>query len=416
MSQQVEKSLSMILASFIGIFAIVLFISSCATTNDDTSNAVGTNDAGNDVVPPSLEDGGEQNVAVDTFEVTVSEFDEFTFYVSKGGARPLSNCIADPDVAASQWIECIVDVDELDGFMHDFTLVNTAPGDMCKYRGFESYYYQFAYVGLSPQYVTYVYDTDTRTVFSNSLRFHYTTTPNFATPWNTGGSAFPRSIDIVSEGDIKCPWDYSDEYEDGKNCCVGEYTKYAFQYNSLGFGNVLDTDAEWGGDAINCYRGPAVADSLGKDSDGFPLYHITEVVGLGFQDSYVIKAPISQNNRLFPGSNIHLYNYFSPADHLGSTTPITLQNTSPYYRFECLDANFEVSARIDVQFRDWNVNGYAEGGVAANADLSGNDPTPFEALPLNDIYDWKDLMPASRDSWFQTGNYIVEPFDVQGSD
>lgn len=404
----------------------VVFLNACSTALDN-ANAVGTNTSGTS--GDNL--GGTQDVDVAYFEVTVQDVPEVTVYTSIDGQRA-SACRYDPLTSASTYIKCIVDVDELDMFNNAFTLVNSAPGDVCKYRGFRSYYYSIAFIDTPPNYVSYVKDPDTNEVTASSVRYYYGVAPDNTVrlPAINGTTirGLPPSMLVSAAEDVKCPYDYSTRYEDGKNCCKGQYTALEFDATVGGApGNFLEA-AQWGGDPANCFRGPGMEDSLPKASDGFPSYFYTQVLGRGFQDTYTIDSPNSKRD-----SQIYLANYFDPAVHPANSNSIAGETNVPtpvrppwgggfpFYRYDCLDENNEVVARIDVQFREWNTKTQIL-SATGDPDVRGVESSPFGAQCLNDFFDWEDFVPSSAavdacrgsgmslytDANFVSGNFVLD--------
>lgn len=404
---------------------LALVIAGCSVSNNDSTNVVGTNTAGG----TGDDTGGTQNVEVDFFEVTVEEIPEVSFFASKDGARA-TGCRYDPDTSASAYIRCVVDVDELDGFNNAWTLINTAPGDVCAYRGFRSYYYSIANVDNAPDYVSYEEDTESGEVSNVFYYYDVVPDPSDSTPTANGTTIRvpPPGMLIASADDVLCPYDYSNRGE-GKNCCKGQYTPLVFDPDNLATpGNFLEAK-EWGGDPKNCFHGPAMEDSLPKASNGFPAYFYTKVEGAGFRDTYSIASPNEKRD-----SQVYLANYYDPTVHAANdqsvagetNVPVAIQPGIgygfPFYRYDCLDANSEIVARIDVQFREWNIKSQiAVAGGAGDPDQRGSESSPFGAQCNNDFFDWDDLVPDNSladtcypgmtfftdDNWLE-GRFIIE--------
>ena len=401
--------------------SVFLLLNACSSAID-TANAVGTNDVG---------EGGTQDIEVDFFEITVQEVPEVTVYTSIDGGRT-SGCRYDPDSSTSAYIRCIVDIDELDMFNNSFTLVNSAPGDLCKYRGFRSYYYANANVDTPPDYVSYEINPTSDVVTPGSVRYYYGVAPNptdrLPDVNGTRIRAKPDRMPIGAKADVLCLWDYSSRYDDGKNCCDGQYQAMAFNASDTGEVGELGESTDWGGDPVNCFKGPAIEDSLAKTESGFPLYFYTQVLGAGFQDTYTIESPNDKRD-----AQIYLANYFDPALHpvnassiAGETkVPIAIRPPGgggfPFYRYDCLDENAEIISRIDVQFREWNVKSEIL-TAAGNPDDRGAESSPFGAQCKNDFFDWEDLVPTAANvdacygssievftsaNWL-AGNFIVD--------
>lgn len=405
-------------ASFLGFLFVAssFVLGGCGVSDSAATNAVGTNSAGT-----GDNTGGTQDVAVDYFEVTVQDIPEVSFFVSIDGVRA-KPCRYSSTDSATIWMQCIVDVDELDAFNNEWTFINTAPGDLCRYRGFTSYYYANAYMNTPPAYVSYEKNPNSGVVANVIYYFGAQPDPNNHNPGTNGTTrrAPPVSMPIISEADVKCPYDYSTRPRDGngKNCCKGQYQ--AMVFNALDFaapGNFLDAK-DWGGNPKDCFHGPAMEDSLPKDQYGWPQYIITKVEGKGFKDSYVVASPNEKRN-----SQVYLSNYFTASKHtLGE--PITTGGAYggfPYYRYECLDQNHEIISRIDVMVREWNVKDQISvAGGAGNPDILGFEPSPFGNVCKNDFYDWDDMVPITsngdtchfmnslNEASFMAGNFVIE--------
>ncbi len=423
MSQKVRKyadlSLSLLFSLTVVVLAGSFIFSSCAIDDE----AVATNTTGDDdgtsgnTVGNTIDNGTTgQDIVVEDFEVSFDENSEYTVVWSNDANRDgivSSSEWAQPctiENGTSAWIQCIYDVDELDIWTHGATVNVMLPGDMCSYLGKERYYYANAKVDFAPVYVKYQKSDDSDEV--QNVRFFYAG----ADPDDNSQGVTYAGLNIETEGDIICPWDYTKRHESfkGKNCCKGKYTPYVD--NTVGFTGAYEfkDEVEWGGEYINCFKGPGLDDGLALTEDGFPARVVTEVIGQGFGEEYTIKSKLTAFNR---GEMVYFANYFRTADH-GSNTPAPTRQISgfagnPYLRFECLDNNDEVIARIDVLIRKWNTTGQialaasGDPNVGSPGDSPVTESSPFGEKWLDDYFDWADYETAAADSNFDDHYYSI---------
>lgn len=416
MSQQVRKiadfSLGLFLIIGMSVLTSTFFLTSCAVDKEATATNSAGGDSGTNTVGNTIDNGKTgQNITVNAFEVSFDENSEFDIYWSldedRNGVVSSSEwgqpCKIDKDETSSKWVQCIMDVDELDMWMRDITINVELPGETCAYLGFLGYHYAISKVGEMPTAVSYYLDETAGTV-SNVLYYYGEAGTDYNAITGVGGISYTSALNIEKKEDIICPWDYSKRHKsvDGKNCCDGTYTPYVT--NTIGVAPIPQDDAEWGGNISNCFKGPAMEDSIPKISKGIfkglPRYYITEVVGDGYGEEYTIKGghdnPIGDH---LGGYSIYWANYFKMSDHSNARPKPTNQASVgfPYYRFDCLDHNLEVVHRIDVLIREWNTKDQIALGASGNPDITGIEDPPFSGDPydadevLNDHYDWKDL-------------------------
>lgn len=416
-----KRNLELVIASFCTLSIMVMLAitafsgAGCAVTNSLGTNTVDEDDGSDD---------DDTTTVSSNFEVTVTAPDSslYTYYLSKNGDKT-TGCTA----AAGESVTCILDMEELDLFFNGFTLRNDAPSSLCAYRIRRPYYYQIAYFSTSlPTAVAYDVDADTGAV-SNVVYTGGTSNPvgsngYYVNPYTGVATAFTTAGEVA---DVTCPFDYTRRYSPyGKNCCEGDYT-LTVNTISNSVGTAVTSTASWGGSYGNCFRGTAM-DTESLSSSGLPTRKIVNVPASGLADEYAVKAPITLDSHL--QEQIYAANYFKSSDHGGSgtdqvTKPFALRNYKnsdgyltafgfPYYRFDCLDSDQDLVARIDVLVRDWNTNGeLAKTAGTGDPDVTGSESSPFTdpTETKNDHCDWKDL-----ETTFPSGSSLYTGFTSVG--
>lgn len=302
-------------------------------------------------------------------------------------------------------ITCIDEQAEEDVYSQSVTLQFNVPPEKCAYLEFmPPYYFQYP-VGVGPQNVSYTVTPSGITDGANSLN-----------------------------GQPICPTDFSKDEttgngQTGPNCCLGDYNLQVTTYATAPSGGTTETfsstTGSWGGNAADCLGGPAMKTQT-LYTDGFPEPTEYDVNLFGLNATYSIPIP-KQNQadsllsvaNYMPGiSQLATYDldswlgsvpssYFSnlqPAFYppngtapswggiYSSVTPLDYL-TQPYYQFDCVDAAFELKARILVQVRAWDLA--SEVGTATSySEATGVDPT--SGIPYHYWSIWPDM--SSQDS------------------
>jgi hypothetical protein len=279
-------------------------------------------------------------------------------------------------------IFCIAEVEELDLFFSSMKLQFHVPPSMCSYARFMPYHFWAYEAGAGPA------STSHEVLADGSV------------------NDVLNTLNGVPQCDYK--------YEDGPNCCTGDYTRTITTYASDGTFDVVSTEDSWGGNPATCLSGPALSNQWRAyiGADGFPMARLDYVVGTGANNTFTIDAAINStfNSSQVMRNNLWAANFYNPSDHPSGSgpgyvaagvdgdrpvalrIPDTVSGTDIYmpedsYILSCLDRADEVLARIRLMIRDWNQNPIASGG---DPDTTGTDPG-FPDDSLNDRLDWLDI-------------------------
>ncbi len=387
------------LVKFVYVFstlAALPLLSSCSLDEATTGGGGGTGG-----------DDEQENIpSTEFFEVQVNTSSEWDVVISKNGDGSTA-CRAQSGEDAF----CVVDMPELDMFFRGFTMNDALPGDLCEYRRFVPYFYNIAPVGVIPGAVFYEENSDGELI-----------TPATAVPsgvgatadiwyaiagrWYTHNQLYGAAA--TSKDDLRCPFDYTDIFINGRNCCPYYYTLMVRSN-----GEVENTPGtEWGGSLANCFEGPGMDSYDAKGEDELPIDTIAAVdPDEGLLGTFEVTAPIQKPELDRP--QIYAANHYKSSEHSGSV-PGALSviqsyrdwGSSAHYVYECLDAYHEVVARIRVVAREWNLLAEYQkliAGTSGNSDSEGQetDPANSEAdseteptSPYNDYPDWKDIEEA----------------------
>lgn len=258
-------------------------------------------------------------------------------------------------------IMCMVEAEELDLYFHGVNMHYNVPSTMCAYvRHYMPFYYNV------PAGVGAVTAVD-----------------------NLNGTVVHGGV-AAGSTDESCNYDYTESK--GPNCCTGKYTLTTWSTSDSGDTSVTAVK-DWGGDPTSCLYGPAT--KIMPKVSGVPVPVIDYVESQGVSATLKIEAPIN----LELSTNIFASNYFVAADHVAtSNKPLAYNalaaypaiNPYPYYLFECLDRSKELTARIRVSIREWNLESEFQIGATGDPDSSGTE-SGFDNPNVNDYYDLKDV-------------------------
>lgn len=263
--------------------------------------------------------------------------------------------------AADRDIECILEVEELEGKFHGIEMVLNVPPGMCRYTLYTPYYYLGKPVGVGAQ--AFVINFDINGVVDAA------TVSVDGTPGMSGSNST-----IATDGVPQCAFNYPG----AEQCCMGDYTITTI----MNLGDATETPAtttnySWGGLYGNCIAGAGA--TMERDPQyGLPFSEI-QFSAAGESRTITIPGTISKGG----------YQSWMHSNYVTSTIPTAM--VSPYYEFECFDDGFEQSARIRVQVREWNEMSEFLLKSTGNSD-SGGLATTETYWPgyVNDYYDWDD--------------------------
>jgi hypothetical protein len=267
---------------------------------------------------------------------------------------------------ASQDIECLLNIRELDLFSQGLKLEFNVPAGMCDYIGDLPYWYYNRPAGYGPTAVTVNVDDAAST---SSCTYNANSGGAVAGVMAGHTCIFPGGSATV-EGGVSCAYDYSTS--GGPNCCSGTYTLTTNYKPPVGAATVTTLpNKSWGGTIGKCAGGPAYVSGSGWTTNsvsGMPYVQIRNGLS-GTNKYYKIAAPIS----LKSADNTFAANFWDWTDYQGSTHPAaTLPlpmkystdllgnalplNTrpNPAYTFTCLDTAYEVKHRIRLYINEWD--------------------------------------------------------------
>ncbi len=393
------------------VAALLSVVLASCSAQDEVSLGSGSPGSGGGTDSGTPAEGTEEvSVPQGTFSLSLTTPAYATHLLHKAGSDFGAPCAVDPEaVGAARFIECEVEVEELDLMMHGLSFEALISRHNCAHVSYTPYFYLSAPAGAGPTHVAYTKNTDTGAITEDVNGFSF-------------------------NGEPYCPFDYSSLNSDAPNCCTGEFT---LTETTISNGNtsVSVSTNDWGGKVGNCASG---AGTLGPVNDeGLPLtvYAINssrQGAGLKISKRYegLLGAHRSQRlatrgstssisvaadhplvNQTINGSgfgflSVFYANYYTAASW-GGALPDGI--VSPYYEFTCLDAAHEETAQIRLTVREWNVHGDLTLANLANADLGGLDSF---SRPNNDMGDWDDAVgilspaPPAYSGSYDPGDYL----------
>lgn len=286
-------------------------------------------------------------------------------------ADPSLDCEIDASTGTYTRLECQLEINELDLYFNGWNYDLTIPSGTCEYLGVENYMYKAWTHGTGPSTVTIQVNQD--------------------------GSFYADGAN-AQDGEPFCEFDHTDpSNEEAPNCCFGTYSLIIETVDSTG--NVVGTETvpgeEWGGGAVgDCYAGAAFSSSATQVDpvSGLPRYLIVDIdedVDNVYNVSF--NAPIAKPE----SSNVTVANFYDPAD--GTPAGLVEDFARDHYAIECLDRALEITARFEIDVREWDEKAeyLAEGDPNSGIQASAGATPPVEdngsGSPLNDFWDWADF-------------------------
>lgn len=292
-------------------------------------------------------------------------------------ADPTLDCEIDAQAGTYTSLECQLEINELDLYFNGWNYDLTIPAGTCEYLGVENYMYKAWEHGTGPGSVTYEVDTEGNWV-----------------------DDVENSIGGVPE----CEFDHTDPSNaEAPNCCFGTYivTQITVDGQGAELGRVSSTPIEWGGGAVgDCYAGAAFTSSqtVIEPISGLPHYVIVDIdEDLDNVYNVSFTAPIAKPE----SSTVTVANFYNPAD--GVPAGLVEDFARDHYAIECLDRAFEVSARFELDVREWDEKAeyLTEGNPNSGIQPSAGAAAPLEGTgsghPINDFWDWADFALNSID-------------------
>lgn len=289
----------------------------------------------------------------------------------KGDFDKLCVVATDETNYADKDIECILEVEELEGKFYGLEMVMNLPSSMCRYYTYAPYYY-FGEQHGSADGAIFRVDLDASNTFVSQAV--------------VSGS----NVSITtSPSKFQCAFDH--QPTNGPNCCYGNYTVRTYVNGVL---TVTET-RDWGGNPGNCVAGPG-ADQPRAKSSNLPMSTI-KFVQDGDSERFTVKKSIDMENAY----SIYYANYVvdvsvpPAAWQMSAPFPYT---GNPYYQWTCLDDAGEIKARISLQVREWNEVEEFVLKAAGNPNTSGTEPDWI--TPINDWPDWENWVLAPYNNSF----------------
>lgn len=300
-------------------------------------------------------------------------------------------------------IDCVLEAGEMDLNTNGFTFNSIVSPGLCEYVSF----YPFAYndwpitttTGTSYNEFVFTDSGDPATICSNSVtgdgvgsviseaQVQGSGIPNVGLAFGStycaaGSTGCTPGTDVASP---TCFGDHSNVSATGPNCDEGSYTVNTYTCADDGNGTndcvctLTTVETECGGDRASCIAGPYNEVGLSPNN----TFTYTDTFS-GVTTDYNIDGQPSKTNNIYhanysldmgcfeTGSSNYLFDTDTWATDLGPSSASTLGfgATNPFegyfankfYTFNCLDASFDVKARIRVIIRDWD-RSFTPGGA-----------------------------------------------------
>jgi hypothetical protein len=404
-----------------GHLACIMVIASLGACRGGSDSAESGGEKGSDDKPKDIESCTNDEVGEvdDTgFWVRAYKDCKADYKLHKNGANWDTTCSVAPSATGSDKnIYCTMEANEEDLYFNGFQLQYNAPADMCYYHWFLPYFFEnfeieFGPTGIIPIFI----DADGNAGIDNETSGAGAGILDTVYPTTVAGAIAASLEFYIENGEAKCIYDYSSQFDGAPNCCLGSKSirTRTFDASTNAYSNAVTNDGEWGGNAASCLEGAAIrSPDVAKDADGFPLAELIYTGTNGLNKLFTSHKPIE----LQGAGTMLLANYFKTSEHSGGVplplrsylaTQATLGNHFyRYYEFRCLDRNSDLLARIRLQVRDYDEYAELQKGGAANGDPVGNpdsgfwnfansgtrpvEPAPFDDHYLNDFFDWKDF-------------------------
>jgi len=337
------------------------------------------------------------------FTLALASTTDFEYWLHEGTTSFTSPCTITA-TSTNKDITCYLEVNELDLWFNGVSIGLNVPTSVCSYLLNQNYWYYQNPAGNGPDYFKYYidqngnkgWDTDENGVIDN-------TTPQVRYGGAGGSDAGGAARGGMSGFTPYCNFNYASS--DGPNCCEGTYTVVTetwipATYDEATPPNVVVAahyqedvyaDSSWGGSYASCVTGAGMQLASAKTDEGYPKMDIYSVQEVGLSKTLTISSPYSMG-----AGNYFVANYYA------SSVPAVLTAEMPevaadtyhvppaYYTFQCLDEDFETTARIRLRIREWNTLDEFQKGVLGNSDEVGTE-TDFGGGDNNDFPDLDDL-------------------------
>lgn len=417
------------------VFLSLLLLIACSCSSNDK-------DIDEDLFLGSGDTDVSDFVTTESLSVTAvsggnTEFEHFEhfFNITRQLDTKTEGCEISASTTTNELKTCLIEVNELDLFVHGLELEINVPPGMCKFLARDNYWYYNYEAGrgpisvrIGPKVIGGDIDVD-----SDGVPIVYC---------EVNGESCDDHPEVKFEDEaLTCVYDYS--VADNPNCCFGNYNLTTVVATVVAADPVAGTPASttltptttrmnWGGDFGSCASGPGMSSEWTQRSIGsylIPERIVTDVRANGAAVNMTILAPIDQNSV----GNVFAANYYKGAldpnpaadgpDHphyhestrFRSKLPVAIQPladrsgdelraANDAYRVLCLDEDYEVLQQINVYIREWNTldkyqeyttsftNTTPEPDVEGVEGGAGSDCGYFTSeSDCNDAKDWDDI-------------------------
>ncbi len=312
--------------------------------------------SGGDIVPvippdPTVPTPGEVDAA-GGFNVKMNPPKGANYYIHKDGDFD-EMCVVEEDAATlDRQIDCIAEVEELEGKYHGLQFVVNVPPNMCRYYTYAPYYY-----------FGYPYgDADGAIV-----RVDLNSSNEFVSQSVVSGADVSVGS---SQGKFNCAFDHT--LIGGPNCCEGNYTFRTYVNGVLS----ASEDRAWGGKIGNCTAGAGMTAPRDK-------VHNLPMPTISFSADGASKAfDVAKTIDMANAHTIYFANYLT-----STPLPDAMVGGNRYYEWTCYDDAMDQQAQIRIQVREWN-----ESEEFLLKSLGDPDSSGSELLtgPWDDYNDWPD--------------------------
>lgn len=292
-------------------------------------------------------------------------------------------------------LRCFLDMEEEDLYEVDVKLNLLAGPNICQYVRYEPYYFY----SWQPHQTT-------------GPTSRYPTPTIIRTGCDAKGDSGEKPTADLCEGNYQY---FDDSYP---NCDEGKLTYYTESYNqtddpvdsSIKICTLIGTTKETvdcGGKRTACISG-AVRDVMSADQLALNARNEIISTSAGLDKTYTHSSPIKtgdgSNQRIANGSlkNMCLSSRTDTLAWKNATAGVSnlraspfAYDSNPYYTVTCLNAAYDIKARIRVVVREWNKTFRISDDVFNQSTtgptfMNTNDPDPIFSKPYNDIADWDD--------------------------
>ncbi len=420
------------------IMSFSFSIVSCSSQDDDGNGSLPSVD--DPPVDEPIDDVPIGEVETTGFWVNIITEDQFSAYLNKRGEWG-ADCFIDADTTDNEHIECILDVMELDLYLHDLKLQYNAPPGMCDHIRIKPSWFWNHSSGNGPETVDIVRDTSVEPATLTSCFASAEPALEFDVEGavTDGLVACTQHPELSMQPDglgFDCVYDHRVSSSELPNCCFGNKTYTTSDDDGVEV-TVTVESGTWDGDFAACIS-PHLDTSWTYFNETFPEIPLPELKRVpkdpaslnpvGLNDVLELAANISTVSSSFstwanwydePGvANGHTHSGFfsattsnepyavDPIDDLSGTVYDGTGAMHPgrsEWTIECLDSAAEIRQRIDVYIREWNTLvdfvAYATTeGVTYDPHVSGAEGTGCDYDPIfnydgcNDRYDFTDVL------------------------